>query len=129
MFPDQICRSKNQHASGWHREELQVGEAQKGMAAVAVGGAASSGDTGNACKRLQKELMALMMSTDDGISAFPDSDNMLLWCCARPKALLGARPCLASTRAGLWRHLGLTPDAFYWLPQDRHHHRHAGHSV
>ena len=54
------------------------------MATVAVGGAASSGDSGNACKRLQKELMALMMSTDDGISAFPDSDNMLLWCCARP---------------------------------------------
>ena len=42
-------------------------------------GAASASDTGNACKRLQKELMALMMNTDDGISAFPDSDNMLNW--------------------------------------------------
>jgi hypothetical protein len=66
------------------------------MATVAVGGAASSGDSGNACKRLQKELMALMMSTDDGISAFPDSDNMLLWCCARPRALHGVRPCAAA---------------------------------
>ena len=62
------------------------------MAAVAVGGAASSGDSGNACKRLQKELMALMMSTDDGISAFPDSDNMLLWCCDSP------RDCMAGVR-------------------------------
>ena len=46
---------------------------------AAVVGAASSADTGNACKRLQKELMALMMNSDDGISAFPDSDNMLNW--------------------------------------------------
>ena len=46
---------------------------------AAVMGAASASDTGNACKRLQKELMALMMNTDDGISAFPDSDNMLNW--------------------------------------------------
>jgi ubiquitin-protein ligase len=46
---------------------------------AAVMGAASASDTGNACKRLQKELMAPMMNTDDGISAFPDSDNMLNW--------------------------------------------------
>jgi len=46
---------------------------------AAVVGAASNSDTGNACKRLQKELMALMMNSDDGISAFPDSDNMLNW--------------------------------------------------
>lgn len=41
--------------------------------------AASVGDSANACKRLQKELMGLMMSSDEGISAFPDSDNMLNW--------------------------------------------------
>lgn len=51
---------------------------QNSMAAIV--GAASNSDTGNACKRLQKELMALMMNSDDGISAFPDSDNMLNWC-------------------------------------------------
>jgi hypothetical protein len=39
----------------------------------------SSTDTGNASKRLQKELMGLMMSKDDGISAFPDADNILSW--------------------------------------------------
>jgi hypothetical protein len=41
--------------------------------------APSVGDSANACKRLQKELMGLMMSNDEGISAFPDSDNMLNW--------------------------------------------------
>ncbi|KAG1677097.1 Ubiquitin-conjugating enzyme E2 C [Nymphon striatum] len=30
-------------------------------------------------KRLQKELMTLMMSGDKGISAFPDSDNLFKW--------------------------------------------------
>jgi ubiquitin-protein ligase len=39
----------------------------------------TSADTGNACKRLQKELMGLMMSKDEGISAFPDADNILSW--------------------------------------------------
>ncbi len=39
----------------------------------------SSVDAGNACKRLQKELMGLMMSKDEGISAFPDADNILSW--------------------------------------------------
>lgn len=37
-------------------------------------------DSGNASKRLQKELMTLMMSSgNDGISAFPDADNILNW--------------------------------------------------
>eukprot|EP00960_Hanusia_phi_P074377 768225-Hanusia_phi.AAC.4 len=39
----------------------------------------ASGDSSNACKRLQKELMTLMMSQDEGISAFPDVDNILNW--------------------------------------------------
>lgn len=30
-------------------------------------------------KRLQQELMSLMMSGDKGISAFPDGDNLLSW--------------------------------------------------
>eukprot|EP00286_Rhodomonas_abbreviata_P011298 CAMPEP_0181332638 /NCGR_PEP_ID=MMETSP1101-20121128/25217_1 /TAXON_ID=46948 /ORGANISM="Rhodomonas abbreviata, Strain Caron Lab Isolate" /LENGTH=55 /DNA_ID=CAMNT_0023442329 /DNA_START=166 /DNA_END=330 /DNA_ORIENTATION=+ len=46
------------------------------MSTASEGNAA---DSANACKRLQKELMGLMMSKDEGISAFPDSDNMLMW--------------------------------------------------
>ena len=30
-------------------------------------------------KRLQQELMTLMMSGDKGISAFPKGDNLLTW--------------------------------------------------
>ena len=30
-------------------------------------------------KRLQQELMSLMMSGDKGISAFPDGDTLLTW--------------------------------------------------
>ena len=30
-------------------------------------------------KRLQQELMSLMMSGDKGISAFPDGDSLLTW--------------------------------------------------
>uniref|UniRef100_A0A2K5DL13 UBC core domain-containing protein n=1 Tax=Aotus nancymaae TaxID=37293 RepID=A0A2K5DL13_AOTNA len=30
-------------------------------------------------KRLEQELMALMMSGDKGISAFPESDNLFKW--------------------------------------------------
>lgn len=29
--------------------------------------------------RLQKELMALMMSTEKSVSAFPESDNFFKW--------------------------------------------------
>ncbi|KAF1810612.1 hypothetical protein P152DRAFT_460313 [Eremomyces bilateralis CBS 781.70] len=34
---------------------------------------------GNVTKRLQSELMSLMMSSTPGISAFPSADNLLLW--------------------------------------------------
>eukprot|EP00051_Salpingoeca_urceolata_P031241 m.493932 g.493932 ORF g.493932 m.493932 type:complete len:173 (+) comp38867_c0_seq1:79-597(+) len=34
---------------------------------------------GSVSKRLQQELMTLMMSGDASISAFPDGDNMLKW--------------------------------------------------
>ncbi|XP_068920529.1 ubiquitin-conjugating enzyme E2 C-like [Petaurus breviceps papuanus] len=34
---------------------------------------------GSVGKRLQQELMTLMMSGDKGISAFPESDNLFKW--------------------------------------------------
>ncbi|XP_063281558.1 ubiquitin-conjugating enzyme E2 C [Pelobates fuscus] len=40
------------------------------------GAAAARGSVG---KRLQQELMTLMMSGDKGISAFPESDNLFKW--------------------------------------------------
>lgn len=36
----------------------------------------------NAAQRLQKELMELMMSGVEGISAFPDNDNLFQWIAA-----------------------------------------------
>lgn len=30
-------------------------------------------------RRLQKELMVLMMSTEKGVSAFPDGENLFKW--------------------------------------------------
>uniref|UniRef100_A0A8C9HT74 Ubiquitin conjugating enzyme E2 C n=1 Tax=Piliocolobus tephrosceles TaxID=591936 RepID=A0A8C9HT74_9PRIM len=39
-------------------------------------GGAARGPVG---KRLQQELMTLMMSGDKGISAFPESDNLFKW--------------------------------------------------
>ncbi|KAI8573257.1 hypothetical protein RHMOL_Rhmol01G0264400 [Rhododendron molle] len=36
-------------------------------------------DTQSVRKRLQSELMALMMSGDSGISAFPEEDNLFNW--------------------------------------------------
>merc|ERR1712110_1022706 len=39
----------------------------------------SGAATQQVSKRLQSELMTLMMSGDKGISAFPDGDNLLSW--------------------------------------------------
>lgn len=36
-------------------------------------------DTHSVSKRLQKELMSLMMSGDRSVSAFPDGDNLFRW--------------------------------------------------
>ncbi|KAF5743766.1 Ubiquitin-conjugating enzyme19 isoform 1 [Tripterygium wilfordii] len=36
-------------------------------------------DTQSVLKRLQSELMALMMGGDSGISAFPEEDNIFCW--------------------------------------------------
>ncbi|KAM4763018.1 ubiquitin-conjugating enzyme E2 C [Corvus cornix cornix] len=44
--------------------------------AAETGATAARGAVG---KRLQQELMALMMSGDKGISAFPESDNLFKW--------------------------------------------------
>ncbi|KAK5090253.1 hypothetical protein LTS08_006965 [Lithohypha guttulata] len=45
-----------------------------------LNGSASVANTQSVTKRLQSELMALMMSPTPGISAFPDADgNMLHW--------------------------------------------------
>ncbi|KAG8371005.1 hypothetical protein BUALT_Bualt13G0042100 [Buddleja alternifolia] len=41
--------------------------------------AAKTVDTQSVLKRLQSELMALMMSGDGGISAFPEEDNIFCW--------------------------------------------------
>mmetsp|Transcript_16826 Transcript_16826/g.47027 ORF Transcript_16826/g.47027 Transcript_16826/m.47027 type:complete len:178 (-) Transcript_16826:257-790(-) len=49
-------------------------------AAKREGATASSGvDSAAVAKRLQSELMGLMMSGDEGISAFPDGDNIFSW--------------------------------------------------
>ncbi|CAL8351295.1 unnamed protein product [Boreogadus saida] len=41
--------------------------------------AGGSAARGSVTKRLQQELMTLMMSGDKGISAFPESDNLFKW--------------------------------------------------
>ncbi|CAA3031740.1 ubiquitin-conjugating enzyme E2 20 [Olea europaea subsp. europaea] len=41
--------------------------------------AVKTADTQSVLKRLQSELMALMMSGDSGISAFPEEDNIFCW--------------------------------------------------
>eukprot|EP00062_Callorhinchus_milii_P002955 gi/632939677/ref/XP_007882769.1/ PREDICTED: ubiquitin-conjugating enzyme E2 C [Callorhinchus milii] len=42
-------------------------------------GTGSSATRGSVTRRLQQELMTLMMSGDKGISAFPESDNLFRW--------------------------------------------------
>lgn len=39
----------------------------------------ASSDSASVAKRLQTELMSLMTSSDAGISAFPDGDNIFSW--------------------------------------------------
>lgn len=55
---------------------------QPGAAAAAKAGAADAPrplDAGAVTKRLQQELMSLMMGGDQGISAFPDGDSLFSW--------------------------------------------------
>lgn len=50
------------------------------IAAIHKGAKSSRGTTQSPMgKRLQQELMTLMMSGDKGISAFPESDNLFKW--------------------------------------------------
>uniref|UniRef100_A0A2K5QCK3 UBC core domain-containing protein n=1 Tax=Cebus imitator TaxID=2715852 RepID=A0A2K5QCK3_CEBIM len=50
---------------------------------VAAAGKGAESSRGAACcptgKRLEQELMTLMMSGDKGIPAFPESDNLFKW--------------------------------------------------
>merc|ERR1712055_880531 len=50
---------------------------EQGDKEASTRGAAAT--TQQVSKRLQSELMTLMMSGDKGISAFPDGDNLLSW--------------------------------------------------
>jgi len=42
-------------------------------------GSSSNSDSHSVSKRLQTELMSLMMKGDKGLSAFPDGDNIFKW--------------------------------------------------
>ncbi|KAG5836367.1 hypothetical protein ANANG_G00253870 [Anguilla anguilla] len=57
----------------WDDQEATSTAALKGSE---TGGSAARGSVS---KRLQQELMTLMMSGDKGISAFPESDNLFKW--------------------------------------------------
>merc|ERR1711903_45206 len=48
-------------------------------AAKQSGGQSGSGDGTSVMKRLQQELMQLMMSGDNSVSAFPEGDNLFSW--------------------------------------------------
>uniref|UniRef100_A0A7S2NTC7 UBC core domain-containing protein n=1 Tax=Haptolina brevifila TaxID=156173 RepID=A0A7S2NTC7_9EUKA len=50
-----------------------------GMAAGKSSAPASSSSGQSVNKRLQSELMSLMMSADNALSAFPDGDNIFQW--------------------------------------------------
>lgn len=49
------------------------------MATGAGGVSSAGGKEKEASKRLQKELMELMMSGEKGVSAFPEADNLFKW--------------------------------------------------
>ncbi|KAF2268257.1 ubiquitin-conjugating enzyme [Lojkania enalia] len=42
-------------------------------------GARTSGNSASVSQRLQKELMDIMMKPTDGVTAFPDDENMTKW--------------------------------------------------
>lgn len=50
-----------------------------GAGSTKTGGPAKQAGGQSVTKRLQKELMNLMMNPDKSISAFPAGDNMLAW--------------------------------------------------
>lgn len=60
---------------------MSTANTASGMAAGGPKAAAAStgGSSGNVAKRLQKELMQLMMSGSKEVSAFPCADNIMQW--------------------------------------------------
>jgi ubiquitin-conjugating enzyme E2 C len=66
-------------------QESQTGNVPAASAAATPGAKPASAGGGNGAegqsvvRRLQSELMALMMGGDPGVSAFPEGDNMLHW--------------------------------------------------
>ncbi|KAL0977896.1 hypothetical protein UPYG_G00162920 [Umbra pygmaea] len=54
-------------------------EAASSTAALKGNETGGSAAKGSVTKRLQQELMTLMMSGDKGISAFPESDSLFKW--------------------------------------------------
>merc|ERR1712070_426957 len=65
---------------GWAAEDMSTNERETiGTANTKAGCAAPSASGQSVNKRLQSELMSLMMGGDAGISAFPDGDNIFQW--------------------------------------------------
>ncbi|RVE72970.1 hypothetical protein OJAV_G00043880 [Oryzias javanicus] len=64
-----------------HMASQNMDPAAAGASAAALKGSESGNNMtkGSVSKRLQQELMTLMMSGDKGISAFPESDNLFKW--------------------------------------------------
>ncbi|AQK89332.1 Ubiquitin-conjugating enzyme E2 20 [Zea mays] len=65
-------------------QESQTGNVSAASAAApgpkpASAGAGKGAEGQSVVRRLQSELMALMMGGDPGVSAFPEGDNMLHW--------------------------------------------------
>jgi ubiquitin-conjugating enzyme E2 C len=65
-------------------QESQTGNVPAASAAApgpkpALAGGGKGAEGQSVVRRLQSELMALMMGGDPGVSAFPEGDNMLHW--------------------------------------------------
>ncbi|XP_061641537.1 ubiquitin-conjugating enzyme E2 C isoform X1 [Phyllopteryx taeniolatus] len=78
-------------------QNLDPAAASAGSNAAAMKGseAGASSAKGSVTKRLQQELMTLMMAGDEGISAFPESDNLFKWI----GTIDGARDTVGARRA------------------------------
>ncbi|XP_034722458.1 ubiquitin-conjugating enzyme E2 C [Etheostoma cragini] len=63
-------------ASSQNMDPAAAASSSASLKGSETGGSAARGSVS---KRLQQELMTLMMSGDHGISAFPESDNLFKW--------------------------------------------------
>ncbi|KAI9351106.1 ubiquitin-conjugating enzyme/RWD-like protein [Zopfochytrium polystomum] len=61
------------------RTATPLGPSDASNAAKSAGGLASAAPDATVVKRLQSELMQLMMAGVPGVSAFPEADNLLCW--------------------------------------------------